>query len=119
MLPVHTIRTRSLLYYQRLCRNFGAKRLCGKCGGLPLHLWSREVFKRIGETCGGFIAIDEKTIFFSQLQWTYILVRAIGNDLLGSLQVVVKHTCWTVRLWWETPHWVSQLVLRSAFYKRA
>ncbi|RVW99755.1 hypothetical protein CK203_029302 [Vitis vinifera] len=72
-----------------------AKEVWVRIVGISLHLWSREVFKRIGETCGGFIAIDEKTIFFSQLQWTYILVRAIGNDLLGSLQVVVKHTCWT------------------------
>ena len=36
--------------------------------GLPLHLWSREVFKRIGECCGGFVAVDEETAFFSQLQ---------------------------------------------------
>ena len=25
--------------------------------GLPLHLWSREVFKRIGDVCGAFIEI--------------------------------------------------------------
>ena len=36
--------------------------------GLPFHLWSREVFKRIGESCGGFIAVDEETALFSQLQ---------------------------------------------------
>ena len=33
--------------------------------GLPLHLWSREVFKRIGECCGGFVVVDEETAFFS------------------------------------------------------
>ena len=32
--------------------------------GLPLHLWSREVFKSIGESCGGFIVVDEETTFF-------------------------------------------------------
>ena len=35
--------------------------------GLPLHLWSREVFKRIGECCWGFVAVDVETAFFSQL----------------------------------------------------
>ena len=38
-----------------------------KVEGLPLHLWSREVFKRIGECCGGFVVVDEETAFFSQL----------------------------------------------------
>ncbi|KAL6350127.1 hypothetical protein AAG906_004065 [Vitis piasezkii] len=117
MLPVRTIRTRSLLYYQRLCRNFGAKRLCGKCGGLPLHLWSREAFKRIGESCGGFIAVDEETTFFSQLQWACILVRASGKNMPGSLHVVAGNFCWAVSLWWETPPWVSQVVSRSAWHK--
>ncbi|RVX15143.1 hypothetical protein CK203_008051 [Vitis vinifera] len=46
---------------------------------LPLHLWSREVFKSIGERCGGFIAVDEDTTFFSELQWARILVRAPGK----------------------------------------
>ena len=35
--------------------------------GLPLHLWSREVFKRIGESYGGFIVVDEENTFLSQL----------------------------------------------------
>ncbi|KAJ9671259.1 hypothetical protein PVL29_027308 [Vitis rotundifolia] len=29
--------------------------------GLPLHFWSLEVFKRIGDGCGGFVAVDEDT----------------------------------------------------------
>ena len=44
-----------------------AKEVWVKVVGLPLHLWSREVFKSIGERCGGFLAIDEETTFFSQL----------------------------------------------------
>ena len=35
--------------------------------GLHFHLWSKKVFKRIGESCGGFIVVDEETTFFSQL----------------------------------------------------
>ena len=51
-----------------------AKEVWVKVVRLPLHLWSREVFKSIGERCGGFIVIDEETTFFSQLQWSRILV---------------------------------------------
>ncbi|RVW36927.1 hypothetical protein CK203_094920 [Vitis vinifera] len=72
-----------------------AKEVWVRVAGLPLHLWSRE------------------------LQWARILVRASGKNMPGALQVVARHTCWVVRLWWETPPWVSQVVPRSAFHKRA
>ena len=29
--------------------------------GLPLHLWTREIPKLIGDSCGGFVAIDQET----------------------------------------------------------
>ena len=32
--------------------------------GLPAHLWSRKIPKRIGDGCGGFIAVDEGTTLF-------------------------------------------------------
>ena len=34
----------------------------------PLHFWGREVFKRIRDSYGGFMAIDEEIAVFSQLQ---------------------------------------------------
>ena len=36
--------------------------------GLPLHLWSREVFKKIGDGCAGFITVDEDIVFLTKLQ---------------------------------------------------
>ncbi|RVW50374.1 hypothetical protein CK203_086394 [Vitis vinifera] len=42
-----------------------------------LQKWGPErSVKSIGERCGGFIAVDEDTTFFSELQWARILVRA-------------------------------------------
>ena len=35
--------------------------------GLPLHLWSREVFIKIGDCCGGFVAVDEGSVNSIQL----------------------------------------------------
>ena len=96
------------------CRNGSyPKEVWVKVVGLPLHLWSREVFKSIGERCGGFIAVDEDTAFFSELQWARILVRAPGKISQGSLQVVAGNCCWTVSLWWENPPGFSEVVARS------
>ena len=29
--------------------------------GLPLHLWTGEILKKVGDSCGGFVALDEET----------------------------------------------------------
>ncbi|RVX12788.1 hypothetical protein CK203_009733 [Vitis vinifera] len=62
-----------------------AKEVWVRIVGLPLHFWSREVFKRIRQSCGGFVAVDEETTLFSQLQWVHILVKTTRKDLPGSL----------------------------------
>ena len=35
--------------------------------GLPMHLWSHPILRRIGDRCGGFLAMDEDTTFLSDL----------------------------------------------------
>ncbi|RVX21519.1 hypothetical protein CK203_002346 [Vitis vinifera] len=57
--------------------------------GLPLHLWSCEVFKMIGDGCAGFIAMDENTASMVELQWARILVKLVGRDLPSYVQIVV------------------------------
>ena len=42
-----------------LCKDSFANEAWVRVVGLPLHLWSREVFKRIDDGCGGFVAVDE------------------------------------------------------------
>ena len=42
-----------------------AKEVWVRFVGLPLQFWSRSVFKRIEESCGSFIVVDEETNFFS------------------------------------------------------
>ena len=44
--------------------------------GLPLHFWSREVFRKIGDCCRGFVAVDENTATFKELQWARLLVKS-------------------------------------------
>ncbi|RVW97163.1 hypothetical protein CK203_030079 [Vitis vinifera] len=69
--------------------------------GLPLHLWNREVFKKIGDSCGGFIAMDESTGALKELQWARILVKVEGMGGPSSLQVVIGTSCYAIQLWWE------------------
>ena len=75
--------------------------------GLPLHCWSEELFKSIGDCCGGLVEVDEDTKNLSQLQWARILVKNGGNFFLGTLNLVVKSFCYAVCLWWEVQPRVS------------
>ena len=50
-----------------LCKDSFANEAWVRVVGLLLHLWSREVFKRIGDGCGGFVAVDEDTDSLSKL----------------------------------------------------
>lgn len=36
--------------------------------GLPLNFWNQEVFRKLGDSCGGLVAVDKDTTNFSQLQ---------------------------------------------------
>ena len=43
--------------------------------GLPLHLWTGEILKKVGDSYGGFVALDEESTFKKDLQWARILVK--------------------------------------------
>ena len=76
---------------------------------LPLHFWSREVFRKIGDCCGGFVAVDEDTAAFKELQWARLLVKSEGLEWPSSLQVVVGSSCYAIQLWWEVQPEVSKV----------
>ena len=78
--------------------------------GLPLHFWSREVFRKIGDCCGGFVVLDEDTAAFKELQRARLLVRSEGLEWLSSVQVAVGSSCYAIQLWWEVKPGVSEVV---------
>ena len=51
-----------------LCKDSSAKEVWVRVVGLPLHLWSTKIFKRIGDGCGGFVAIDDNSLSSSEMQ---------------------------------------------------
>ena len=83
--------------------------------GLPLHLWNREVFKLIGDGCGGFIAVDNKTDSMVELQWARLLVKMVARELPTSAEIVDGSGCFSVQLWRETPPWFSQVMPTGSF----
>ena len=67
--------------------------------GLPLHMWGKGLFKRLGEECGSFVAIGE------DMAECRNSVEIKGRKMPTSLQVVVGSSCFTRQLWWEIPPW--------------
>ena len=49
------------------CKDSFANEAWVKVVKFPLHFWSHEVFKRIGDGCGGFVAVDEDIVSLSEL----------------------------------------------------
>ena len=76
----------------------------GKCKvwvrilGLPLHLWGKALFKRLGEACGRFVTVDEDTMKRRNLQWARVLVGIRRWKIPSLLQVVVGTSVFAVQL---------------------
>ena len=69
--------------------------------GLPLHLWSHLVLKRIGDKCGGFDAVDENTACMIDPRWARIRVKWDGSTNPRSVVVFEDDKSFMIQLWWE------------------
>ena len=69
--------------------------------GLPLHLWSRPILKRIGDKCGGFVAEDENTSFMIEQRWARIRVNWDASSNPRSVVVSEGDRSFVIQLWWE------------------
>ena len=69
--------------------------------GLPLHLWSRPILKRLGDRCGGFVAEDENTAFMIDPRWARIRVKWDASSNLRSVVVSEGDRSFVIQLWWE------------------
>ena len=69
--------------------------------GLPLHLWSQIILKRIGDKCGGFDAVDENTESLNDPRWAGIRVKRDGSSNPRSMIVSEGDRSFAIQLWWE------------------
>ena len=56
------------------------------------------ILKKIGEECGGFVEIDERTRSMGEIQWARILVKIRGDFRPSVLEIEVEEEVYTLAL---------------------
>ena len=66
--------------------------------GLPVSLWDQAILRRVGEECGGFLAVDTQMEKLEELQWVRILVKLNGEELPNVVEIWVEEVCYSLIL---------------------
>ncbi|RVW77237.1 hypothetical protein CK203_043343 [Vitis vinifera] len=61
----------------------------------------RDILRRIGDACGGFLAVDSQTEKLEDLQWARILVKLNDEKPPNVVEVWAEDVCYEITLWWE------------------
>ena len=59
------------------------------------------ILKRVGEECGGFVAIDDRTKTMGEIQWSRLLVKTRGDFRPSVLEIEGEEDVYVLSLWWE------------------
>ena len=59
------------------------------------------MLSRVGDECGGFVAIDPQTAKLEELQWARILVKMDGEAKPSTMEIGVEEEAYAFVLWWE------------------
>eukprot|EP00261_Vitis_vinifera_P015668 XP_010644167.1 PREDICTED: uncharacterized protein LOC104877503 [Vitis vinifera] len=86
--------------------------------GFPVSLWSPVILKKIGEECGGFVEIDERTRSMEEIQWARIRVKITGEFRPSMLEIEVEEEFYSLALWWEIRPVVRRLFSAVEFRRR-
>ena len=81
--------------------------------GLPVSLWNPTVLRRVGDECGGFVAIDPQTAKLEELQWARILVKMDGEAKPSTLEIGIEEEAYTLVFWWELRPLVNKIRVDS------
>ena len=69
--------------------------------GMPLHLWRKEILKKIGDSCGGFLAIDKETDLRVKVAWARILLKVKGKTRPTFVHILDWGRSFELQIWWE------------------
>ena len=75
--------------------------------GLPLHLWTPEILRKLGDVCGGFVAVDKDTEMKTERKWARMLVKMVGKSRPGVINILEGPRSFEMQIWWEVCPWVS------------
>ena len=57
--------------------------------------------KKIGDACGGFLAVDDETDKLGELGWARILVKLKKTEPPNTVEVAIGGARFRMQLWWE------------------
>ena len=77
--------------------------------GLPPHMWKTEVLKKIGDACGGFLAIDKSTELRREMKWARILIKSTASPRPSTVNILEGPRSFELHIWWEVPPWVTDV----------
>ncbi|KAK6776133.1 hypothetical protein RDI58_027134 [Solanum bulbocastanum] len=69
--------------------------------GLPMHLWTDETFKEIGELCGGWVRTEEETELRNHLKWARIEIRGDGRSIRSEVSISRDGIKFIIPIWAE------------------
>ena len=75
--------------------------------GLPLHLWTPEILRKIGDACGGFVAVDKNTEMKTEVKWARMLVKMVGKSRPSVVNILEGPRSFEMQIWWEVSPWGS------------
>ena len=64
------------------------------------------MLKKIGDECGGFVAVDEDTTFKSKLLWARILGKTGKKARPSTVNILAGARSYALQIWWEIQPWV-------------
>ena len=78
-----------------------------KVVGLPLHLWTTEILKKLGDACGGFVAVDEVIEMKKEVKWARLLIKSSGKARPSVVNILEGPRSYELQIWWEIPPWAT------------
>ena len=69
--------------------------------GLPLHLWTEDILKKLGDRCGGFVVMDKETTHRKDFRWARILVKNSSLRKPSSVNLLAGARSYELQIWWE------------------
>ncbi|KAK6793695.1 hypothetical protein RDI58_007148 [Solanum bulbocastanum] len=69
--------------------------------GLPMHLWTDETFKEIGELYGGWLKTEEETELRNHLKWARIKIRGDGRSIRSEVSISRDGIKFIISIWVE------------------
>ena len=67
--------------------------------GLPLHLWIGEILKKVGDSCGVFVAMDKGTALRTDLLWARIRVKMNSIGKPSSVNLLARAKSYELQIW--------------------